>query len=244
VKSSTPVFQQSAANGVYGTGGNDFFKSPDGSEDWFVYHATSNPNGDCGNGRSSRIQKITWNANGTPNFGVPVSTATDVPIPAAPIIIPNGTYRITHAITGRVLDAMGCSGNNGTLPEIWDWYGADCQRWQFEHMGDGWYKITCRLGGRALDNASCLPNDGNKIQLYDWLDNDCQRWRIQGVWDRARGRRERLWRAFPRLRVHLPGCILAANNAGPPRNVGDQPTFLCVGDTPHPSSQKRAGGTR
>jgi GH43 family beta-xylosidase len=179
VKSPNPVFQKSAANGVYGVGGNDFFKSPDGTEDWFVYHGTSNPNGDCGGGRSSRIQKITWNADNTPNFGVPVSEATDVPIPSAPIIIPNGTYRITHAITGRVLDAVGCSGNNGTLPEIWDWYGADCQRWQFEHMGDGWYKITCRLGGRALDNASCLPNDGNKIQLYDWLDNDCQRWRIE-----------------------------------------------------------------
>jgi hypothetical protein len=179
VKSSTPVFQSSAANGVYGTGGNDFFKSPDGTEDWFVYHATSNPNGDCGNGRSSRIQKVTWNANNTPNFGVPVSTATDVPIPSSPIIIPNGTYRITHASSGRVLDAMGCSGNNGTLPNIWDWYGADCQRWLFEHTGDGWYKITCRLGGRALDNDRCLPNDGNKIQLWDWLNNDCQRWRIE-----------------------------------------------------------------
>ena len=33
-----------------------------------------------------------------------------------------------------------------------------------------------------------------------------------------------------RLRVHGPGCILSANNAGPPPNVGDQPTFLCVGD--------------
>jgi hypothetical protein len=62
---------------------------------------------------------------------------------------------------------------------LWDWYGADCQRWVFEHTGDGWYKITCRLGGRAIDNASCLAADGNKLQLYDWLNNDCQRWRIE-----------------------------------------------------------------
>jgi GH43 family beta-xylosidase len=179
VKSSTPVFQSSAANGVYGTGGNDFFKSPDGTEDWFVYHATSNPNGDCGNGRSSRIQKVTWNANGTPNFGVPVSTATDVRMPSAGIIVPDGTYRITNVGSGKVLDATGCLGDNGVSMNQWDWWGGDCQRWVFQHMGDGWYKITCRLGGRALDNASCLAADGNKIQLWDWLNNDCQRWKIE-----------------------------------------------------------------
>jgi len=39
VKSPNPVFQRSNANGVYGPGHNGFFKSPDGTEDWIVYHA-------------------------------------------------------------------------------------------------------------------------------------------------------------------------------------------------------------
>lgn len=179
VKTSTPVFQKSAANGVYGTGGCDFFKSPDGTEDWMVYHATSNANGDCGGGRSSRLQKITWNANNTPNFGVPAATTTDIYLPSAYIIIPDGTYRITNVGSGKVLNARTCSGNNSTIMEQNDYTGADCQRWNFQHMGDGWYRISSRISGRALDVNACLPGDGATVQLWDWLNNDCQRWRIE-----------------------------------------------------------------
>ena len=38
-KKSTPVFQRNDANGVFAPGHNGFFKSPDGTEDWIVYHA-------------------------------------------------------------------------------------------------------------------------------------------------------------------------------------------------------------
>jgi GH43 family beta-xylosidase len=72
IKSATPVFQRDNAAGVYGPGHNGFFKSPDGTEDWIVYHATTNPNGNCDLNRSTRAQKFTWNADGTPNFGTPV----------------------------------------------------------------------------------------------------------------------------------------------------------------------------
>ena len=41
VKDPEPVFQRSDANGVYGPGHNGFFKSPDGTEDWIVYHANT-----------------------------------------------------------------------------------------------------------------------------------------------------------------------------------------------------------
>jgi GH43 family beta-xylosidase len=82
VKSSQPIFQRSNANGVYGPGHNGFFKSPDGTEDWIVYHANSSASGGCDMNRSSRAQKITWNADGTPNFGVPASTSTRLPVPS------------------------------------------------------------------------------------------------------------------------------------------------------------------
>jgi GH43 family beta-xylosidase len=71
-KAPQPVFHPSAANGVWGTGHNSFTKSPDGREDWIVYHAKAAADGKC-EGRSSRMQKFTWNADGTPNFGAPVS---------------------------------------------------------------------------------------------------------------------------------------------------------------------------
>lgn len=68
-KQSTPALQ--SGNGVYGTGHNGFFKSPDGTEDWLVYHGNPSSSDGCGDTRQTRVQKITWNADGTPNFGTP-----------------------------------------------------------------------------------------------------------------------------------------------------------------------------
>jgi hypothetical protein len=74
VKNPEPVFQRADANGVFDPGHNGFFKSPDGTEDWIVYHANESTSGGCGTSRTTRAQKFTWNADGTPNFGIPVST--------------------------------------------------------------------------------------------------------------------------------------------------------------------------
>lgn len=73
VKNPQPVFERSDANGVYGPGHNGFFKSPDGTEDWIVYHANDGADFGCLGRRTTRVQKFTWNADGTPNFGVPVA---------------------------------------------------------------------------------------------------------------------------------------------------------------------------
>ena len=59
-KSSQPVFKQSPENSVYAPGHNSFFKSPDGTEDWILYHANSQPGQGCGRERSPRAQKFTW----------------------------------------------------------------------------------------------------------------------------------------------------------------------------------------
>jgi len=73
VKKKTPVFSKSIENGVYAPGHNSFFKSADGKEDWILYHANDNPGQGCGKFRSPRIQRFTWNKDGSPNFGTPVS---------------------------------------------------------------------------------------------------------------------------------------------------------------------------
>ncbi|HTE28747.1 MAG TPA: glycoside hydrolase family 43 protein, partial [Chryseolinea sp.] len=67
-KSSHPVFAQSSKNKVFAPGHNSFFKSPDGKEDWILYHANSEPGQGCGKHRSPRAQKFIWNADGTPFF--------------------------------------------------------------------------------------------------------------------------------------------------------------------------------
>lgn len=75
-----PVFQ--AGNGVYGPAHNGFFKSPDGTEDWIVYHANDSQFGVCDTNRTTRIQKFDWHEDGTPNFGAPSPLDTEIAVPA------------------------------------------------------------------------------------------------------------------------------------------------------------------
>lgn len=75
MKSPSPVFATSEANGQYGPGHNSFTVSEDGSQDILVYHARSykeivgdplyDPN------RHTRVQIFQWTEDGMPDFGVP-----------------------------------------------------------------------------------------------------------------------------------------------------------------------------
>lgn len=81
-KTPTPVFVKKPENGAFGPGHNSFFKSPDGTEDWIIYHANSSSGLGCGDARNPRMQKFTWNADGTPNFGEPVKINSPVKKPS------------------------------------------------------------------------------------------------------------------------------------------------------------------
>jgi GH43 family beta-xylosidase len=81
-KSTQPVFRQSIKNKVYAPGHNSFFKSPDGKEDWILYHANDKPGQGCGQYRSPRTQPFKWKEDGTPDFGEPVSTKLAIKIPS------------------------------------------------------------------------------------------------------------------------------------------------------------------
>lgn len=69
-KHQYPVFYQNPPEEAYGVGHASFVKSPDGSEDWIVYHGMRDPaNGWAA--RTIRTQPFTWNEDGTPNFPKP-----------------------------------------------------------------------------------------------------------------------------------------------------------------------------
>jgi GH43 family beta-xylosidase len=76
-KSPVPVFVSSGANRQYGPGHNSFTTTPDGKTDILVYHARNfrdivgEPLKD--QNRHTRAQVLHWNADGTPDFGVPVA---------------------------------------------------------------------------------------------------------------------------------------------------------------------------
>ena len=80
-KNPEPIFKQSIKNAVYAPGHNSFFKSPNGKEDWILYHANSLPRQGCGAFRSPRAQKFTWNEMGTPVFGEPVKEGDTLEVP-------------------------------------------------------------------------------------------------------------------------------------------------------------------
>lgn len=77
-KAAGPVFSQ--ANGVTGVGHASFTKSPDGTEDWIVYHAHKFADS-FNDDRVVRAQKFTVNG-GTPIFGAPVANSTAIDEPA------------------------------------------------------------------------------------------------------------------------------------------------------------------
>ena len=81
-KKPLPVFKQKPESGVYAPGHNSFFTSPDGKENWILYHANSAPGQGCGKYRSPRAQLFIWKADGSPDFGEPVKTDIPLPVPS------------------------------------------------------------------------------------------------------------------------------------------------------------------
>nr|WP_221374163.1 family 43 glycosylhydrolase [Actinoplanes polyasparticus] len=150
-KKSTPIFQRSDANGVYGPGGQGFFTSPDGTETWLVHHANESTAQGCGGTRTTRIKKVSWNAD--------------------------GSYRITNVNSGKVLDSVNCGAANGTALDLWSSLGNVCQEWSVTPV-DGRYLIANRGNGLVLDAESCGTADGVVVRQWGALGNACQQWSI------------------------------------------------------------------
>ena len=101
-KTVGPVF--SAGNGVVGTGHASFTKSPDGGQDWIVYHAHANqPFQDV---RDVRIQQFHWNGDDSPNFGAPAPSGLPLSAPSGRAVVtfvPNSSFEridVTSSPTG------------------------------------------------------------------------------------------------------------------------------------------------
>ncbi|MCI3926250.1 family 43 glycosylhydrolase [Paenibacillus sp. TRM 82003] len=90
-KAKEPLMAMDDEAGVYGPGHNTFVTSPDGAEQWLVYHATSGINDGWAN-RKARAQRIEWAADGMPVLGSPLSLETAIPVPSG-----DGVFRAEHA---------------------------------------------------------------------------------------------------------------------------------------------------
>ncbi|MGN9757950.1 family 43 glycosylhydrolase [Streptomyces sp. SD31] len=177
-KKQTPVFQRSDANSVYGPGHNGFFTSPDGTENWIVYHANSASNGGCGNGRTTRAQEFTWNADGTPNFGTPVALGTTLPGPSGETAATPTSYTLVNRNSGKCLDVNGGNTADGTNIFQWSCTGGANQKWKLEDLGDDTNRLVNVATGKVMDTAGCSATDGADIRQWSWLNNKCQRYRL------------------------------------------------------------------
>ncbi|BAC68754.1 putative hydrolase, secreted [Streptomyces avermitilis MA-4680 = NBRC 14893] len=177
-KKQNPVFQRDDAAGVYGPGHNGFFTSPDGTENWIVYHANSSASGGCGNGRTTRAQKFTWNADGTPNFGTPVATGTTLAGPSGETAATPTAYTIVNRNSGKCLDVEGGNTADGTDIFQWTCGGGANQKWRIEDQGTDTSRLVNVATGKVMDTADCSTADGADLRQWSWLNNNCQRFRL------------------------------------------------------------------
>ncbi|WP_337176001.1 family 43 glycosylhydrolase [Paludisphaera sp.] len=106
-KSPRPVFE--SGDGVVAPGHCSFTKSPDGSQDWIVFHAAKKPG--SGWSRSIRAQPFSWGEDGAPAFGRPIPPDRPIPLPAGE----PGRLRLEAEAAGlegraRGFDDPACSG--------------------------------------------------------------------------------------------------------------------------------------
>lgn len=112
-KSSSPVFEKTST--VFGPGGASYVKSPDGTEDWIIYHCARYSG--SGWDRVIQTQEFTWNTDGSPNFGTPVDATTSITIPSGESDTPEygwgnsdsgtqigGSWRYNNADSATVID--------------------------------------------------------------------------------------------------------------------------------------------
>ncbi|RKL20024.1 hypothetical protein BFJ70_g13696 [Fusarium oxysporum] len=74
-----PIFE--TKNGLYGPAHNAFFKSPDGTEDWNVFHANLNAGDRCGPSRKTFIQPLGWKDDMI-DLGEPRPVGTEIKPPS------------------------------------------------------------------------------------------------------------------------------------------------------------------
>jgi GH43 family beta-xylosidase len=81
-KAAEPIFKGNHEGKAFAPGHNSFFLSPDGKEHWIIYHANPEAGQGCANYRSPRMQPFTWNTDGTPNLGTPISLENEINQPS------------------------------------------------------------------------------------------------------------------------------------------------------------------
>lgn len=172
-KHSTPIFSKTSE--VFGPGHNSFVKSPDGTEDWIVYHANPGSGQGCGSSRTTRIQKIEWDANDFPILGDPVA-------PGTPMVRPAGeSGLILYALRNKSSQKMMTVQSGSTADDAniyqWTYQGNDDQKWSIEPTDSGYYEMRAFHSGKVAGVTSSGIADGTNVAQYTDSDINSQQWK-------------------------------------------------------------------
>ncbi|MGQ8364496.1 family 43 glycosylhydrolase [Glaciecola sp. 1036] len=177
-KFKQPVFERTET--VFGPGHNGFFTSPDGTEDWLVYHGNDSVEHGCSATRSLRAQKFTWNEDGTPIFGKPLTPGVVVAPPSGedgPLVtrVQGQRYHLVNATSELCLDTSpdpqsnraiqrACTGTNG--------------QWVLDATDSGFVRLANREDSKFLEITGCSDANNAQAQTAAWRNNDCQQWKV------------------------------------------------------------------
>ncbi|MET9773227.1 family 43 glycosylhydrolase [Streptomyces sp. NPDC006367] len=178
-KHPEPIFQRNDAAGVFGPGHHSFFTSPDGTETWIAYHANSSASQGCGTTRTTRVQKISWNADGTPNLGAPVSTSAVLQGPSGETAVPAAAPLVVrNRHSGLCLDDKDWATAAGSPVQQWTCNGLAVQDWSLTPAGDGYHQIRNRHSGLCLDNYDWATAPGSEVRQWTCNGTAVQQWRV------------------------------------------------------------------
>ncbi len=165
------VFQSNSGVGTWSVGSNGFFQSPDGTQDWIVYHGkdTGASGNDTYSHRITRAQQFTWNGDGSPNFGSPVGLGVPLAVPSGDPGIPSRTGQI-NAPGGKCVDVANGNPADGTQVRLWSCNGTSAQAWTVASNG------TLQALGKCLDIIGNGTAPGTQVEIWDCNGVGGQQW--------------------------------------------------------------------
>ena len=93
--------------------------------------------------------------------------------------ITEGTYHITNADSGQLLEVASAGTANGDNVRQWSDTGHACQEWNVTENGDGTYTLTNAHSGLEMEVGSADTSEGANVNQWEDTGHACQNWTIE-----------------------------------------------------------------
>ena len=190
-KSSGCVISRNNSSDVYGPGSAMWFKSPDGTQDWIIYHLkTSTANNMNGDDRKLEAMQVTWDGSGNPVFSQPTAVDTYHTLPSGdPGNELSAPSLSSWSSTRTTADAIG-SGNN-VYENFWT---ASSGTWT------GWHQVAATPPNGAAMGPAAVSRTTNIIDLVVPTDSLLYR----STWNGT------AWSAWSSMGGPSPSCCIGS----------------------------------